>query len=107
MTRGRSAHLAWPETAKGNAPRGRGGQRREQRGSATADDQCSRDVRACKEEGKKNRSNRKLRARAKTHRGKRGGRQPRGMHRRKAPQKNINIQQENTQQRASRQQEFG
>ena len=35
VTRGRGAHLAWPGTAKGNAPRGREDQRREQRGAVT------------------------------------------------------------------------
>ena len=94
LTRGRGAHLAWPGTAKGNAPRGREDRSRELRGSATADGKCSGVVRAWREEGKKNR---KPQDRAQTHRVKwGGGGGPRDVHRRrtKKHQKVYNTERE-------------
>ena len=49
-TRGRGAHLAWPGTAKGHAPRGRCNRTRTQRGAVT-DGLCRVVVRASREEG--------------------------------------------------------
>ena len=104
MPQGRGAHLTWPGTATGEAPWGRDDQRRDQRGAASADDQCSSVVRACREEGikktkhynrrnhKKNTETTKLGTVKETQRVRGGGKTANGVRTEEGPKKNTRKQ---------------
>ena len=99
MTLGRGADLAWPRIAKGNAPGGGEDRRREPRGAATAEDQCSSVVRACREEGKKKQE---ITNRAQTHRGEWGAEASHGLRTEERPKED-----QKKKHRARRQREYG
>ena len=93
VSQGRGAGPAWPGTAKGKTSRGPEDRSRDQRGAATAHDQWSSVVPACREEQKKQedrpkKENRRTRhSKRKNRGGVRGGDSQRGGHRRRTQNK--------------------